>query len=243
MLFDPSEFIDIHTHILPGLDDGPKDLQASLAIARCYENTGIRTVVATPHFLPGTVWAASREKVLEAVQTLQMHFDNENINLTLKPGMEIAYHKKLEERILSGSLLPLGESGFFLIEPSFHGEQEGLMTSLNSLLAQGKKLILAHPERVASFQQRPEPLEKLVAHGLLIQVNAGSLLGYFGGKSKETAELLHHNNCLHFIASDAHNHDKRPPLSKDEWANLSAGPGGAELLSSCIRNSTEIFNS
>jgi protein-tyrosine phosphatase len=236
-----SNFIDIHTHILPGLDDGPNDLQGSIAIARCYEKTGIKTVIATPHFLPGTAWAASKEKVLESVQTLQMTLDKENIDLKIEAGMEIAFHKKLEERILSGDLLPLWNSGFFLIEPSFHGEQGGLLTTLASLLQKGQKLILAHPERVDAFQQRPELLERLVGQGLLIQVNTGSLLGYFGEKSRETAVLLSENNCLHFIASDAHNHDKRTPLDEEEWRNLLCCHGGEGALSSCIGNISEIF--
>jgi len=235
-----SKFIDIHTHILPGLDDGPKDLQGSVAIARCYENTGIKTVIATPHFLPGTAWAASKEKVLTAVQTLQVKLDEENIDLKVEAGMEIAFHKKLEERILSGSLLPLWDSGFFLIEPSFNGEQGGLLATLESLLRKGKKLILAHPERIDAFQQRPELLERLVGQGLLIQVNTGSLLGYFGDKSRETAEYLNQDNCLHFIASDAHNHDKRTPLNREEWENILCCRGG-DILSSCIGNISEIF--
>ncbi len=234
-----TDFIDIHTHILPGLDDGPEDIEGSLAFARCYVQTGIKTVIATPHFLPGTAWAATKEKVLESVRTLQMHLDDENIDLKVEPGMEIAFHKKLEERILAGSLLPLADSGFFLIEPSFHGELDSLVVTLESLLKKNQKLILAHPERVVDFQLRPQLLERLVVQGLLIQVNTGSLLGYFGEKSRETAELLRQKSCLHFIASDAHNHHKRTPLNEDEWKKIFECRGGEDMLSFCIRNIAE----
>ena len=182
MIFNLNKFIDIHTHILPGLDDGPQDMAGSMALARCYEKVGITTVVATPHFLPGTAWAATKERVLDAVQALQDNLDKANIDLRVVPGMEIAYHKKLEERILAGSVLPLGQSRYFLIEPSFQGEQEGLLACLQSLLHKGQKLILAHPERVAMFQQMPQSLKKFVDQGLRVQVNAGSLLGIFWRK-------------------------------------------------------------
>ena len=242
MIFGLNRFIDIHTHILPGLDDGPQDMAGSIAIARCYEHVGVKTVVATPHFLPGTAWAPTRDRVMLAVLALQASLDHECIDLKVVPGMEIAYHKKLEERILSGSVLPLGESGYFLIEPSFQGEQEGLLTCLQSLLHQDQKLILAHPERADMFQQMPQTLRKFVDQGLRIQVNAGSLLGYFGEKSKATAELLRQGKCIHFIASDAHDNSMRGPLDAAEWKNLLAYPGGEELFLSCNAYVSEIFH-
>jgi protein-tyrosine phosphatase len=242
MTFFLNEFIDMHTHILPGLDDGPKDLAGSIAIAHCYEKVGIKTIVATPHFLPGTAWAPTRERVLATVQALQASLDKANIDLRVVPGMEIAYHKKLEERILANIVLPLGQSEYFLIEPSFEGEQEGLLASLQSLLNRGQKLILAHPERAAIFQQMPQVLRKFVDQGLRIQVNAGSLLGYFGEKSKATAEWFRQGKCIHFIASDAHDHTKRCPFDAAEWANLLACPGGEELLLTCNAYIDEIFH-
>jgi protein-tyrosine phosphatase len=241
MTFQLTEFIDIHTHILPGFDDGPKDLRGSIAMARCFENAGVRSIIATPHFLPGTAWAPSREKVVESVQALQEFLDSENIDLKVEAGMEIAFHKKIEDRILSNSLLSLGNSGSFLIEPLFHSEQESLLASLDSLLGQGKNLILAHPERIDGFQQRPELLRGFVAKGLRIQVNSGSLLGYFGKKSRLTAESLLRMKCLHFIASDAHNHTNRAPLTDCEWTNLNSSSEGKDLMTICKRNINEIF--
>lgn len=242
MIFRLKGFIDIHTHILPGLDDGPQDMTGSLALGRCYEGLGITTVVATPHFLPGTAWAPAKELVLQSVQALQASLDSADIDLRVVSGMEIAYHKKLEERILADSVLPLGQSRHFLIEPSFQGGQEELLACLQSLLNKGQKLILAHPERADMFQQMPLVLRKLVDQGLRIQVNAGSLLGYFGEKSKATADLLRRSDCIHFIASDAHNDNKRGPLDAAAWEKLLTSPGGEQLLSSCNRYIDEIFH-
>ncbi len=235
------DFIDIHCHILPGLDDGARDMAESLEIARRYQWTGIKKVIATPHFLPGTAWAFAKDVVLQSVRELQASLDQNHIGLQVLPGMEIAYHKKLEERLLAGSFLPLGESGYYLIEPSFHGEQDSLLECLQRLLKTGKKLILAHPERIDRLHNRLEILESLVKQGLLIQVNAGSLLGYFGPESLNLANKLQQQRCLHFIASDAHDPLKRAPINGDEWLKILALQDGEEILRICNNNITKIF--
>lgn len=241
MVFQITNFIDMHTHILPGMDDGAKDMAESLKIARCYERTGVKNIVATPHFLPGTAWAPKKEDVTGSVRELQTVLDQNHIDVTVIAGMEIAFHKKLEERILSDMLLPLGKSGYYLIEPSFNGEQDSLLESLGSLLQKKQKLILAHPERVDGLHQRVDELQNLVEQGLRIQANTGSLLGYFGPKSCAAAHLLRRKNCLHFIASDTHDSLKRAPLNADEWRVFLRIEGGKELLLSCLRNIKGIF--
>ncbi|MFT5697839.1 MAG: protein-tyrosine phosphatase [Desulforhopalus sp.] len=235
-------FIDIHTHILHGLDDGPKNLQESLALARCYEISGVKRVIATPHFLPGTAWAPTKEKVLYSVQNLQEHLDKEGIVLKIEAGMEIAYHGKMADRILAGDLLSLGNSGYYLIEPSFHGEQDNLIATVGLLLSQGIKIILAHPERIGRFQDHTELLERLVVQGTLLQINAGSLLGCFGKKSKVMAESLANKQLFHFIASDAHNHDKRAPITEQEWRALASCSVVANVCTTCLQNIDRIFS-
>lgn len=232
--------IDIHCHILPGLDDGARDMAESLEIARRYQQTGIRRVVATPHFLPGTAWAAEKEVVLQAVQELQDTLNDNGIDLQVFAGMEIAFHKKLQERLVNNCLLPLGKSGYYLIEPSFYGEQDTLLQSLREMLQDGHKCILAHPERVERLSNRLDAIAGLVEQGLIIQVNGGSLLDYFGPESREMAHLLYRNNCLHVIASDAHNTSKRPPLTTKEWAILYALEEG-DILNNCHNNMNRIF--
>jgi protein-tyrosine phosphatase len=234
------DFIDIHSHILPGLDDGARDMAESLEIARCYQRTGIKKVIATPHFLPGTAWTAGKEIVKQSVRQLQASLDNHNIDLQVLPGMEIAFHRKLEERMRTGSFLPLAKSSYYLIEPCFHGEQDFFLESLKSLLKMGIKLILAHPERIGRLHSQLDVLESLVKQGLFIQVNAGSLLGYFGPESLNAANRLHQKHCLHFIASDAHNLSERAPINAEEWTKISALQGG-EILGICNNNINKIF--
>lgn len=241
ILFRLDNYIDIHTHILPGLDDGPADMEGSVALARCYERVGIKTIVATPHYLPGTAWMASKDKILESARQLQARLDSENIDLHIQPGMEIAYHKKIADNLLEDKLLPLGTSGHYLIEPPLSGEQHALVEGLLNLSDLGLQFILAHPERVGTFQKQPEQLRRLIEKGWLLQINTGSLLGYFGRRSKETADKLLKNNQIHLIASDAHDHQRRPPLTAREWGDLVDIPEVADLLTFVNTNITRCF--
>lgn len=235
------DFIDFHLHILPGLDDGPKNIQQSLALARCYKRAGVRTVVATPHYIPGTSWAPTRDKVIETVTNLQTVIDRADITLNILPGMEIAYHRKLQEHIDNGLLLPLGHSDHYLIEPPFHSSPDELVAVLPRMVNQGYKMILAHPERIDAFQYDPGLVQELFKQGVLMQVTSGSLLGTLGSRSKYLAQTLCQWGCVDFIASDAHDAAKRPPLNDDDWNALCTRSGGEKLLKSCITNANRLF--
>ncbi len=241
MSFEISNFIDIHTHILPGIDDGSSSYEESVTLARCYVNVGIKKVVATPHFIPGTAWATPADKVLEMVITLQNTLDTERIDLKILPGMEIAFHKKLADRIEQGHVLPLGDSRHYLIEPSFHGEQDSLLAALSVLLEGGNKIILAHPERIDGLRGKIENIRSLVDKGLLIQINTGSLLGYFGRSANELSQSLWERDCFHLIASDTHDMNKRRPLDKDEWNTMLADTVQKEMLQKCNTTLAELF--
>ena len=241
MSFDVSNFIDIHTHILPGIDDGSPSREESVALARLYVNVGVKKVVATPHFIPGTAWATPVDKVLEMVDTLQNTLETQGVDLKILPGMEIAFHKKLADRIEQGLVLPLGDSKYYLIEPSFHGEQDLLLAALSGLLERGDKLILAHPERIEGLRGKIENIRLLVEKGLLIQINAGSLLGHFGPPARELAQSLWDRDCLHLIASDTHDMNKRRPLGKDEWNTLLADTVTNEMLQKCNSTLAQLF--
>lgn len=235
--------IDIHTHILPGLDDGPRDLEQSIALARCYQDSGVTTVVATPHYIPGTAWASSKEQIKNSIKELQEELNHQNIDLKVLPGMEIGFHRKLANRLYTDECLPLGNSGHYLIEPSFQGEQQELIDTLLQLSEEGEKIILAHPERVEEFQKYPDSLDELVHKGVRLQVNSGSLLGYFGRRARKLADILQENGWFHYLSSDAHSHVHRPPLSVEEWQKLLERPGGEEILRKCINNVVELLGS
>ncbi len=236
MTVDISQFIDIHVHILPGIDDGAKDLAASAALAEMYAKEGIRQIIATPHFIPGTAWAAGREKVVEKTAELQHHLDERNIALTVYPGMEIAYHKKVMDRLEKGLLQPLGRSNTYLLEPSFRDTSDDLLRCVKRVMDKGHGVILAHPERIPSFQETAETLVELVGKGLQVQLNIGSLLNKFGEASKRLAMQLIDADCVHYLASDAHSVKSRRPVGEKEWQILNTLLGEPLLTRICIKN-------
>ncbi|MBM9537387.1 tyrosine-protein phosphatase [Desulfobulbus alkaliphilus] len=233
---DLSQFIDIHSHILPGLDDGPKNLAESTAMARCYAGAGIRTIIATPHYINGTAWAAQAHKVRETVNELNRHLAREQIDLQIHTGMEIAYHPKVTEYISKNLLLSLAGTTYYLIEPSFQGSQEHLLHSARTLLQAGKKIIIAHAERIDAFQRDPRPLLQLVERGLEIQVNMDSFLDKFDERCQQTAWQLLRAGGVHYLASDAHATKHRCPPTPADWDALENLLGVETLTNLCINN-------
>jgi len=215
-----SDFIDIHSHILPGLDDGPKVLSESLALLHCYRDVGIKRVFATPHFLPGTAWSASPRRILAFVEGLLEVLTDHGINLEIIPGMEIAIQKNMGKNLARGRYLPLGKSDIFLLEPPFKLTAYNPLEPLNEFMRQGKRVILAHPERSEYFQLNPQTLQQVHRNGIGIQINYGSLLGYFGSASEQTAKQLIAWEVVDYLASDAHSAVNRRPPGGLEWHDL-----------------------
>ena len=241
MAADISQFIDIHIHILPGMDDGAKNIDESIDMAKAYAELGITRLIATPHFIPGTAWAAGRDQIAAKIEELQEHLTIDAINLKISPGMEIAYHKKLSDRLEKGLLQSLGTSNGYLLEPSFNDSYDDLLRCAKQIMTQGSVAILAHPERIPSFQETPEPLLQLVEEGLQVQLNIGSLLGRFGESSKKMAMYLIKENSVHFLASDAHSMKKRRPLSREDWKQLTELLGDDLLTKLCITNPSRLL--
>ncbi len=237
-----SNFIDIHTHLLPGMDDGPQSFEESVALAGYYSQLGIKKVITTPHYIPGTAWSVSRDQVLESLEKLQLLLREKGIPLEIYPGMEIAFHKNILNRLTNDSLLPLGTSSYYLLEPSFNDSLDALLQCVKDLMESGWSLILAHPERIRSFQHTLQPLIALVQQGLKVQMNIGSLLGKFGSKSRETGQKLLELDCVHFLASDAHGADKRRPPDKKEWLDLHNLLGEQLLKQLCSVNPSELLS-
>ena len=217
---NPDGLVDIHCHILPGIDDGARNLDESAAMARLYAAAGFAAVVATPHFIPGTAWSADSRVIAERVAAVQARLDAEEIPLRVYAGMEIAFHKRLVDRVQAGSVLPLGLSAHYLIEPDFHGSQEDLLHAVRRLLEGGHHVIIAHAERILAFQRNYDPLLHLAARGLEIQVNSGSLLDHFDERCRRTALELLANKCVHYLASDAHRALRRTPPGAEDLRRL-----------------------
>ncbi len=228
-----SEMVDIHAHILPGIDDGPQTLEESLALAQCYAKIGIRKIICTSHFIPGTAWAATREQMMEKMAVTQAYLQEHSVDLTLYPGMEVAFHRKLRTRLETGKILPLAGSSRYLLEPSFSDSAEELLATVETLSGEGYRFILAHPERIPAIQATVQSVIAFaVESDLEIQLNIGSLLGRYGRESQHAGMTFIERGCVHYLASDAHSAQSRRPPAAEDWQALGEMVG-ADLLTRC----------
>ncbi|MGM9988823.1 MAG: tyrosine-protein phosphatase [Bacillaceae bacterium] len=212
--------IDIHCHILPNVDDGPSNVVHSLEMAKEAAESGIRTIIATPHHQNGR-YINNRRDILNAVEQLNMCISEQGIDVTVIPGQEIRLFGEILSSEEENHLVTLGDSGkYFLIEfPSNHVPRyaERLLFDIQTA---GYIPIIAHPERNAEIVEKPEILYKLVKAGALSQVTAQSVTGDFGKKvQKLTFQLIEHN-LTHFIASDAHGMKGRGFKLREAYSEL-----------------------
>jgi protein-tyrosine phosphatase len=202
--------IDLHTHILPGIDDGARTLQDAVDLARLFVREGVTAVAATPHVRDD--FPTSADLMLRAVGALQSVLDQEDIPLIVLPGAEVAvdWLARLHDSELRR--LALGGSGrYILVETPYRGWPVDLLERILRLRVAGFTPVLAHPERNAAVQARPSLLAPLVSGGTLIQVTASSLDGRLGSASREAGHRLVTAGLAHIVASDAHGSRVRAP--------------------------------
>ncbi len=202
--------IDIHLHILPGVDDGPTTMEESLALAQVLVQEGIHAAVATPHYNDEFPQRSAAE-IRERVNDLQQELDHHNISLRLFAGHEALIKPGLVEDIHAGRLATLNGSRYLLLElwdSTWIPETERVIFELRAF---GIVPIIAHPERYHVIQQDFHRLGVLLQQGVLIQLMAGSLIGMLGNSARRTAENLLKKELVHCIASDAHGLHRRPP--------------------------------
>jgi protein-tyrosine phosphatase len=202
--------IDLHCHILPGLDDGAADLSVSLTMARQQADQGVTVVACTSHILPG-LYHNSGPALRQATQELQEILDQEGISLALTTGADVHMAPDFVAELRSGKLLSIADSRYVLVEPPHHIAPPQLEDFFFNLVVAGYVPILTHPERLSWVPSRYETIKRLVRSGAWIQVTAGSFTGAFGRNALYWAERLLDDGCVHIIASDAHDAERRPP--------------------------------
>jgi len=204
--------IDIHSHILPGQDDGAADPEESLAMARIALNDGIHTMIATPHILNG-IYPNSRSHILASMGELRTVFAKEQIKLELLPGSEAHLNPAMAEKIFSGEAVTLNDNQrYLLLEFPFHGIPPGAKQEIFQLQLKGITPILAHAERNYGFQQHFEQLYEFVDMGCLVQITAMSITGDLGREARLCAQKMLECRLAHIIATDAHSAMHRPPV-------------------------------
>ena len=195
--------IDLHSHILPGIDDGVRSLADARLVAREAAETGVRAIAATPHVRDD--YPTSADRMEEAVEALRRDFAAEEIPIDVLHGGELALEQLA---VLGGDELrrfTLAQNGrYLLVEFPYRGWPLGLEPALAALERAGLTAVVAHPERNRAVQERPSAVEVLVEAGALVQVTAGSIAGLLGGAARAAAEKLLKLGLVHLLASDAH---------------------------------------
>lgn len=209
-----SGFVDIHCHLLPGIDDGSKNLGESLAMARLSVEQGVDTITVTPHQL-GNFSQNHGDDIRRRTAELQASLDAEKIPLTVLPGGDVRIEDGMIDAIVAGEVLTLGDKGKHVLLELPHELYFPLEPILDGLRRRGMTGILSHPERNAGLLRQPHLIDSLVDYGCLMQVTAGSLLGGFGSKSQALAENMVKRGTVHFLSTDAHGpKSRRPCLGK-----------------------------
>ncbi|MCG6879974.1 MAG: hypothetical protein LJE96_12620 [Deltaproteobacteria bacterium] len=196
--------IDLHNHMLPDLDDGPETLDEALEMAEVYAAAGFSRVAATPHWVVGSAWQPSAQKVLQWVAGFQEALEKRGISLEVVPGMEVAMTMEISKRIQAGQVLSLNGGKYVLVEPPFQRMPVGWGQILFEISAAGYRVLLAHPERCAHLAREPEVIQEMVEMGVGIQVNWKSLLGSYGQTIRETAWSFLEGGLAHVLATDGH---------------------------------------
>jgi len=224
--------IDLHTHILPGIDDGVDTPEESLEFARVAVADGTRVIVATPHCKEG-FYFNDRETVIAEVDKLRLLLEQEKIDLRLEVGAEVHICPELVERVADGRAPTLADNGkTMLLELSLSQYPVELENLIFELKLAGIEVLLAHPERIRYFQDDIKRYEEAVRMGALGQITTGSVRGTFGNSVRQFSEELLRKGLIHVLASDGHNvRGRHPRMSEalqtiEEWV----GPERARAM-------------
>ena len=202
--------IDLHCHLLPGIDDGPRSMSDAVTMARAAVAAGTTAMVCTPHMHPR--FPTRPATVLAGVAALAERLREEDVPLEVYAGGEIAlgHLPKMSDADLA--MACLGSGSWLLLEMPFRGWPLGLAETVRDLEIRGYRVVLAHPERAESIQRTPDRLRDIVGRGALVQITAESLTGDNGTAARRTAQVLLAGGAAHIIASDAHSAGPwRPP--------------------------------
>jgi len=236
----PRARVDLHCHILPGLDDGATNLAQALAMARLAVADGIEVICATPHHGNG-VYRNEARVVRQAVAALQAAIDEAGIAVQVLPGAEHHLVPELPDELVQGQAITLADQGrFALVELPVHDIPLGAETLLERIIAAGIVPIIVHPERNSTLRRDPERLGAWIDLGCLTQITAQSCTGQFGEAVWRASQQMVQSGWIHLLASDAHRDRRRiPALSAGvqqlaTWTNAEAAALMADAFPQAI---------
>lgn len=203
-------YIDIHSHILPGVDDGSDSLEMSMDMLRMAAQDGVTHIILTPHNKP---WHRPMDNagMAKKISLLQDKANQEQMNLKLFAGSELYYRSGLSEELEQGLAETLANSQYVLVEFEPSADYDYIRNGVYALLMGGYYPIIAHTERYKNVCSKLARVAELIDMGCFIQVNAGSIMGKYGFGVKQLTRKMLKQCLVHFVATDAHDPVKRPP--------------------------------
>lgn len=213
--------IDIHSHIIPCIDDGSKDIDMTLEMLTIASKSGTKKIIATPHYFKG-YWTPQYKEVLVEVEKLNELVKKNSIDIEIYPAQEVYFHDNMVEEFVQGNIGTINNSKYMLIEFPMDSFDKNIFDVLYELQIRGIIPIIAHPERYKPFINNPTEINKFIEEGYLFQLNGSSITGLFGKDVKKTAETFLTNGIYSFIGSDAHTTGKRNTYLNDALDSINS---------------------
>jgi protein-tyrosine phosphatase len=196
--------IDIHSHILPGIDDGADTLEAGVELVRELVSQGVTDIIATPHFIEETIYASPKRENLKLAEDLRLALAREGIKVNIYLGNELYINERIDEMIRFNRVAAMADSSYILVELPMSGEYPGFEDTFRDLMRAGYTVILAHPERYTAVQEDFAILDRLVEMGVLLQCNTGSFVRHYGKHAEKVAIRLAKEKKIFALGSDIH---------------------------------------
>lgn len=196
--------VDIHSHILPGIDDGSGSMEESIEILKNAFKNGVTDLVLTPHYIFGSTYNADNIKKEELFNKLKNQAKLEQIPINLYLGNEVFVENNMLEMLEKNQIMTINKTSYLLFELPLNNSYQGIYNLLFKLKTSGIQPVIAHPERYTIFKNNPELIVKMLEQGALFQSNIGSFYGKYGNEARDLSILLLKHHAIHFISSDIH---------------------------------------
>ena len=238
---DQSQYVDIHCHCLPAVDDGPATTDEALALCRELTYDGVSVVIATPHQLGRFSDCNEASQIREAVSVLNEELRRSEIPLTVLPGGDIRVDERICQLLEADRILTLADGGKYMLLELPHEIFLDIQPLIAELASLGVQAIISHPERHRVLMRQPDLLLKWLANGVYLQVTAASLLGEFGSTVQKAAWHFLSSGWVSFVATDAHDLYGRRPLMRAAFETIGAELSVELARQVCIENPTRVL--
>lgn len=196
--------IDIHSHILPGVDDGSKSFEESIEIIKKAEENGVSDIILTPHYIKGSIYHSGVRENKKILRELKAEVEKEGIPVRLYLGNEVFVESDMIQMVLDGEITTLNNSRYLLFELPLNQEFRNFDEVINSVRSNGLVPVIAHPERYGMVHENPLILNEMKRIGALFQSDVGAFFGKYGKSSEKMVKLLLKHDMIDFLASDIH---------------------------------------